>query len=163
MQAYTVEQVAEMLHVGRDKVYYLLRTGQLHSLKIGKLRRITEQQLAEIKAGIHTPATYTVRQCVVDWLDSLTLDPVTVSEYRGQAEKWIYPKIGATKLKDFRAADADRFFKELGKVLGKRSPMMIKSTLRRSIRRRRCRISSARTWPSSSTCRPASRGVRLAR
>ena len=47
MQAFTVEQVAEMLHVGRDKVYYLLRTGQLRSLKIGKLRRITEQQLAD--------------------------------------------------------------------------------------------------------------------
>ena len=26
LQAYTVEQVAELLHVGRDKVYYLLRT-----------------------------------------------------------------------------------------------------------------------------------------
>jgi excisionase family DNA binding protein len=37
LQAYTVEQVAEMLHVGRDKVYYLLRTGQLRSIKIGKL------------------------------------------------------------------------------------------------------------------------------
>ncbi len=47
MRAYTVEQVAEMLHVGRDKVYYLLRTGQLRSIKIGKLRRITDQQLAE--------------------------------------------------------------------------------------------------------------------
>jgi excisionase family DNA binding protein len=47
MQAYTVEQVAEMLHVGRDKVYYLLRTGRLRSIKIGKLRRITDQQLAE--------------------------------------------------------------------------------------------------------------------
>jgi excisionase family DNA binding protein len=46
LQAYTVEQVAEMLHVGRDKVYYLLRTGQLRSIKIGKLRRITEQHLA---------------------------------------------------------------------------------------------------------------------
>jgi len=47
MQAYTVEQVAEMLHVGRDKVYYLLRTHQLHSIKIGKLRRITDRHLAE--------------------------------------------------------------------------------------------------------------------
>ena len=47
MQAYTVEQVAEMLHIGRDKVYYLLRTGQLRSIKIGKLRRITSQHLAE--------------------------------------------------------------------------------------------------------------------
>ena len=47
MQAYTVEQVAKMLNVGRDKVYYLLRTRQLRSLKIGKSRRITEEQLAE--------------------------------------------------------------------------------------------------------------------
>jgi excisionase family DNA binding protein len=31
-----------MLHIGRDKVYELLRTGQLRSIKIGKLRRITE-------------------------------------------------------------------------------------------------------------------------
>jgi excisionase family DNA binding protein len=52
LQAYTVEQVAEMLHVGRDKIYYLLRTGQLRSLKIGKLRRITEQQLAEFIASL---------------------------------------------------------------------------------------------------------------
>ena len=52
MQAYTVEQVAKMLHIGRDKVYYLLRTGQLRSLKIGKLRRITEQQLAEFIASL---------------------------------------------------------------------------------------------------------------
>jgi len=47
VRAYTVEQVAEMLHIGRDKVYYLLRTGQLRSIKIGKLRRITSQHLAE--------------------------------------------------------------------------------------------------------------------
>ena len=52
LQAYTVEQVAEMLHVGRDKIYYLLRTGQLRSLKIGKLRRITEQQLADFIASL---------------------------------------------------------------------------------------------------------------
>ena len=51
-RAYTVEQVAKMLHIGRDKVYYLLRTGQLRSLKIGKLRRITEQQLAEFIASL---------------------------------------------------------------------------------------------------------------
>jgi excisionase family DNA binding protein len=51
LQAYTVEQVAEMLHVGRDKVYYLLRTGELRSIKIGKLRRITEQHLAAFIAS----------------------------------------------------------------------------------------------------------------
>ena len=45
-----------MLHVGRDKVYYLIRTGQLRSLKIGKLRRITEQQLAEFIASLNDAA-----------------------------------------------------------------------------------------------------------
>ena len=52
MQAYTVEQVAKMLHIGRDKVYELLRTGQLRSIKIGKLRRITDDQLAAFLADL---------------------------------------------------------------------------------------------------------------
>jgi len=52
VQAYTVEQVAEILHVGRDKVYGLLRTGQLRSIKIGKSRRITDEQLAEFIAAL---------------------------------------------------------------------------------------------------------------
>lgn len=49
--AYTAEQVADMLSIGRDKVYYLLRTGQLRSIKIGKLRRITSAHLAEFLAS----------------------------------------------------------------------------------------------------------------
>ena len=32
-----------MLHVGRNKVYYLIRTGELRTIKIGKLRRITDR------------------------------------------------------------------------------------------------------------------------
>ena len=48
----------------------------------------------------------------------------------GQAKNWIYPKIGSTKLDDFTATGADRFFSELGKSLSKRSLMMIKSTPR---------------------------------
>ena len=52
MQAYTVEQVAEMLHIGRDKVYCLLRTGQLRSIKIGKLPRITDRHLAGFVATL---------------------------------------------------------------------------------------------------------------
>jgi integrase len=89
----------------------------------------------EIKAGIRTPTTYTVKECVADWLEDLTLDETTVAEYRGQAGKWIYPKIGGMKLRDFKVADAEHFFRDVAKVLGKRSLMMIKSTLRRSIRR----------------------------
>jgi integrase len=90
---------------------------------------------AEINAGIRTFASYTIEQCVNDWLDTIERDEHTLVTWRGQAKKWIYPKIGATKLKDFTATDADRFFKELGKHLSKRTLMMIKSTLRRSIRR----------------------------
>ncbi|HXL95544.1 MAG TPA: helix-turn-helix domain-containing protein [Streptosporangiaceae bacterium] len=56
MQAYTVEQVAKVLHIGRDKVYYLLRNGQLRSIKIGKLRRITEQQLTEFIESLDNAA-----------------------------------------------------------------------------------------------------------
>lgn len=52
MQAYTVEQVAKILHIGRDKVYYLLRTGQLRSIKIGNSRRITNQHIAEFVATL---------------------------------------------------------------------------------------------------------------
>jgi excisionase family DNA binding protein len=52
VQAFTVEEVAEMLHVGRDKVYLLLRTGQLRSIKIGKSRRITEEHLAKFIAAL---------------------------------------------------------------------------------------------------------------
>jgi excisionase family DNA binding protein len=36
----TAEQAAEMLNIGRCKVYDLLRTGELESVKIGRLRRI---------------------------------------------------------------------------------------------------------------------------
>jgi excisionase family DNA binding protein len=43
----TVEQAAEVLHVSRDKVYYLLRSGRLRSVKIGKLRRISPAWIAK--------------------------------------------------------------------------------------------------------------------
>jgi excisionase family DNA binding protein len=52
LQAYTVEQVAKMLNISRDKVYYLLRTRQLRSIKIGKSRRITDQHLADFVASL---------------------------------------------------------------------------------------------------------------
>ncbi|WP_316247667.1 helix-turn-helix domain-containing protein [Nonomuraea sp. PA05] len=47
LKAYKVEEIAELLGVGRDKIYELIRTRQLHSIKIGRSRRITEQQLAD--------------------------------------------------------------------------------------------------------------------
>lgn len=41
------EEVAEALHVGRCTVYDLIRTGQLPSGKIGKLRRIPVDAVRE--------------------------------------------------------------------------------------------------------------------
>ncbi|MFC0041635.1 helix-turn-helix domain-containing protein [Actinomadura rayongensis] len=55
MQAYTVEQVAEILQIGRDKVYALIRTGRLQSIKIDRLRRITDQHLADFVASLEVP------------------------------------------------------------------------------------------------------------
>jgi excisionase family DNA binding protein len=51
-----VEEAADLLHVGRDKIYYLLRTGQLRSIKIGKSRRITEEHLAVFVASLEERA-----------------------------------------------------------------------------------------------------------
>jgi type IV secretory pathway TraG/TraD family ATPase VirD4 len=67
--------------------------------------------------------------CVKDWLDSIERDPHTMETIVGQAQNWIYPRIGARKLRDFTATEADNFFKELGQVLSKRTLVMIKSTL----------------------------------
>ena len=109
------------------------------------------------------PATYTVRQCVMDWLDSLELDPHTMATYRGQAEKWIYPKIGAKKLADFKATDADRFFRDVAKVLSK----VIAGEDQEHAGQvdppsAEVRPHRPGTSPSSSTCRRASRGTRRA-
>jgi excisionase family DNA binding protein len=41
-----------MLNISRDKVYYLLRTRQLRSIKIGKSRRITDVHLAAFLASL---------------------------------------------------------------------------------------------------------------
>ena len=89
----------------------------------------------EIKAGVRMSATYTVGQCVADWLESIERDPHTMATITGQAKKWIYPRIGSVKLRNFSAADAERFFRQIAPFLSTRSLVMIKSTLRRSIRR----------------------------
>jgi excisionase family DNA binding protein len=56
MNAYTVEQVAEKLHVSRGTVYSLLRTGELRSVKIRTSRRITDAHLAEYLESLEEAA-----------------------------------------------------------------------------------------------------------
>jgi excisionase family DNA binding protein len=50
----TIEETAEILHIGRDKVFYLIRTGQLRSIKIGKLRRISRAWIGEFVQQLET-------------------------------------------------------------------------------------------------------------
>lgn len=93
----------------------------------------------EIASGVRTSDTYTLSLCCADWLDALTLDALTVNTYRCQVLKWIDPTIGKTKLKDLTVDDLDRFFKKIAPHLSQRSLVMIKSTLRRSIRKAQAR------------------------
>lgn len=44
---YRVEEVAEMLNVGRTKVFDLIRSGQLASVKVGGSRRVTERAIGD--------------------------------------------------------------------------------------------------------------------
>lgn len=48
---YTVPEICALMNVSRETVYRWLRTGELRSLKVGGLRRITEDQLNEFLAS----------------------------------------------------------------------------------------------------------------
>ena len=49
---FTAEEAAEILKVGRCKVFDLLRTGDLRSIKIGGSRRIPRSALEEYVARL---------------------------------------------------------------------------------------------------------------
>jgi len=44
---YTPAQVADYLHVSRGTIYSMLSRGQLESMKVGRSRRFTEQQIRD--------------------------------------------------------------------------------------------------------------------
>jgi excisionase family DNA binding protein len=49
---YRVEEVAEVLNVGRTKVFDLIRSGHLTSVKVGGSRRVTEQAIDDYIARL---------------------------------------------------------------------------------------------------------------
>lgn len=49
---YRVEEVAEVLNVGRTKVFDLIRSGELASVKVGGSRRVTEQAIDDYIARL---------------------------------------------------------------------------------------------------------------
>ncbi len=46
------EEAAEILSIGRSKVYELMGTGELASVRIGACRRIPAEALSEFVAGL---------------------------------------------------------------------------------------------------------------
>ena len=65
---------ANKCYVGTISLGYNDAGKRLRRTARGKTKQAVKDKLdklhEEIKAGIETPATYTVRQCVADWLDS---------------------------------------------------------------------------------------------
>lgn len=46
--ALTVEQVAQVLQLGKPRIYELVRSGKLRSLRIGRKIRVPKSALAEL-------------------------------------------------------------------------------------------------------------------
>jgi excisionase family DNA binding protein len=53
---YTVEETAELFSVGRCKIYELVGSGELYSVKLGKLRRIPAAAIERYIAALIEPA-----------------------------------------------------------------------------------------------------------
>jgi excisionase family DNA binding protein len=51
---YTVEEAAQVLKIGRWKIFDLIRTNQLRSVKIGGLRRIPHTAIEEYLTQLMT-------------------------------------------------------------------------------------------------------------
>lgn len=49
--AVTPEQVQEMLSIGRRKTYELLRSGELHSVRMGRMYRVPKLSVIEFLCG----------------------------------------------------------------------------------------------------------------
>ena len=49
---YTVPQVMQMLSIGRTRVYDLIRTGELSSVRIGASRRVSASALEEFVSAL---------------------------------------------------------------------------------------------------------------
>jgi excisionase family DNA binding protein len=45
--AYSVEEAADLIGIGRTFMFYLVGTGEVDSFKIGKLRKISHEALVE--------------------------------------------------------------------------------------------------------------------
>lgn len=92
----------------------------------------------ELEKGIKTDATYTVKDCVEDFLTTLAktdLAPGSLKTYRSLATENIISEIGAIKLKELRADHVERWLHGRSERLATQSLKIVHSLLTRSIRR----------------------------
>jgi excisionase family DNA binding protein len=54
---YTVEEVAQMLGLGRTKVYELIKLGEIPSVRISRARRVSGDAVTAFIARLTSPAT----------------------------------------------------------------------------------------------------------
>ena len=50
----TIENVCQMLNIGKNNAYLLLKQGEIHAFKIGRIWKISKNSVAEyVKHNIH--------------------------------------------------------------------------------------------------------------
>lgn len=47
LKVYTIDEIAELLHITRRTLYTYLKTGKLKAIKVGKYWRVTEENLKD--------------------------------------------------------------------------------------------------------------------
>lgn len=47
LKVYTIDEIAELLHITRRTLYAYLKTGKLKAIKVGKYWRVTEENLKD--------------------------------------------------------------------------------------------------------------------
>lgn len=119
--------------------------------------------VAELEAGVKSPANYTVGDAVQDWLSKglKGRDPQTVTTNRILAEKHVIPLIGKAKLQDLRADDVEEWLDGLTDKLSTRSLRGVHAILKRSIRQAQARdmvirnVAELVTTPKGKAGRPS--------
>lgn len=104
-----------------------------------KLRKAKDAWQAEQDRKVKTPETYTLYQCIEDWLADERLKAIksatTINKAEGQAKLWIYPKYGHKKLGQMYAPDFEEILLNAATRNGKRSLGDIKSIMVRAVHR----------------------------
>lgn len=96
-----------------------------------KLRELHD----EMEAGVRSKATYTVEQCVEDWLATLSgKSQKTQKDYAGSAAHAV-KHLGKAKLKDLTPMDVQKMLDKLAKQMSTRSVQLVRQNLMRAIRR----------------------------